>query len=155
MSLPDDPPPPGYGPPPYGYGPPPPGHGPPPPGYGPPPYGAPAYGGGPGSRPPQETVWAVLCHLSVFVFPLLGPLAVYLVFRDTSPFNRHHAAQALNFHLTLMIATFVAGLLVLVLIGFVLLPALLVYGAVMGIVAAVAAGNRQPYRYPLTLPFVR
>ena len=35
-----------------------------------------------------------------------------------------------------------------------LLPALAVYGAVMGVIAAVAAGNRQPYRYPLTFRFV-
>jgi len=96
----------------------------------------------------------VLAHLSIFVFALLGPLVIYLVFKDSSPMTRHHAAEALNFHLTLLIASIVAGILVIVLIGFVLLMGLFVYGIVMAIIAAVAAGNRQPYRYPLTIRFV-
>ena len=134
-------PPPGYGPP-AGYG----------PGYGPG-YGAAPYGPGQGQRP-EDTLWSVLSHLSIFVFALLGPLVLYLVFKDSSPMTRHHAAEALNFHITLLIATIVSGILMLVLIGFVLLFALFIYGIVMAIIAAVAAGNRQPYRYPLTIRFV-
>ena len=116
----------------------------------------PGYGGAPyGQGPrPEDTVWSVLAHLSIFVFALLGPLVLYLVFKDTSPMTRHHAAEALNFHLTLLIASIVATVLVVVLIGFVLLLALFVYSIVLAIVAAVAAGNRQPYRYPLTIRFV-
>ena len=124
----------------------------PPPGYpSQPGYGGAPYGPGPG---PETTVWAVLAHLSFFVFALLGPLVLYLVFKDTSPMTRHHAAEALNFHLTLLIASIVAGILVVVLVGFVLLLALFVYSIVLTIVAAVAAGNRQPYRYPLTIRLV-
>ena len=145
-------PPPGYTPPP-GYGPPA-GYG---PGYGAAPYGpgygAAPYGPGQGQRP-EDTVWSVLSHLSIFVFALLGPLVVYLVFKDTSPMTRHHAAEALNFHITLLIATIVSGILMILLVGFVLLFAVFIYGFVMAIIAAVAAGNRQPYRYPLTIRFV-
>ena len=136
-------PPPGYAPPP-GYG--------PPAGYGPG-YGAAPYGPGQGQRP-EDTIWSVLSHLSIFVFALLGPLVVYLVFKDSSPMTRHHAAEALNFHITLLIATIVSGILVILLVGFVLLFAVFIYGMVMAIIAAVAAGNRQPYRYPLTIRFV-
>ena len=114
-------------------------------------YGGAPYGQGPR---PEDTIWSVLAHLSIFVFALLGPLVLYLVFKDSSPMTRHHAAEALNFHLTLLIASIVAAILVIVLLGFVLLMALFVYGIVMAIIAAVAAGNRQPYRYPLTIRFV-
>lgn len=102
----------------------------------------------------EDTVWAVLAHLSVFAFPFLGPLVIYLVMRDTSPFTRYHAAEALNFHITLAIAGVVSLVLVLVVIGFFLLLALAIAGPVLGIVAALAAGRRQPYRYPLTLRLV-
>ena len=153
-------PPPGYTPAP-GYGPPAgydpgydPGYG---PGYGAAPYGpgygAAPYGPGYGQRP-EDTIWSVLSHLSIFVFALLGPLVVYLVFKDSSPMTRHHAAEALNFHITLLIATIVSGILMILLVGFVLLFAVFIYGIVMAIIAAVAAGNRQPYRYPLTIRFV-
>ena len=152
MTVPPYEPPPGYTPPP-GYGPPA-GYG---PGYGPAPYGpgqgAAPYGPGQGQRP-EDTLWSVLSHLSIFVFALLGPLVLYLVFKDSSPMTRHHAAEALNFHITLLIATIVSGILMILLVGFVLLFALFIYGIVMAIIAAVAAGNRQPYRYPLTIRFV-
>ena len=128
-----------------------PGYG-PPAGYGPG-YGAAPYGPGQGQRP-EDTLWSVLSHLSIFGFALLGPLVVYLVFKDSSPMTRHHAAEALNFHITLLIATIVSGILMILLIGFVLLFAVFIYGMVMAIIAAVAAGNRQPYRYPLTIRFV-
>ncbi|MDX6218857.1 MAG: hypothetical protein QOJ48_538, partial [Frankiales bacterium] len=49
---------------------------------------------------------------------------------------------------------FVSAILVLVLVGIVMLIALLVWGAVLAIVAAVAAGRREPYRYPATIRFV-
>ena len=119
-------------------------------GYGPPPgYGAP-----PPHGQQQDQVWSVLCHLSIFVAGLIFPLVIYLVFRDTSPAIRHHAAEALNFHLTVLIASIVSGLLLLVLIGIVLLPIVAVGSIVFGIIAAVAAGNGQPYRYPLSIRFV-
>jgi uncharacterized protein len=102
----------------------------------------------------EDTVWAVLAHLSIFVFALLGPLVIYLVKRDTSPFTRYHAAEALNFHITLAIASVVSGVLVLVLIGIFLLIAIFIGGAVLGVLAALAAGRGQTYRYPFTIRFV-
>lgn len=147
-------PPPGYAPPAYG---PPPGYGPqaygPPPGYGPPQaYGAP-YGYGPG--PGEDKVWAILSHVSIFAFALLGPLVIYLIYKDRAPFTRHHAAEALNFHLTLAIATFVAIILSFLLIGIPILIALFIVGPVFAIIAAVKAGAGEPYRYPLTIHFVK
>ena len=112
-----------------------------PPAWGPPPQG-------------EDTLWAVLAHLSVFAFPFLGPLVIYLVKRDESPFTRQHAAEALNFHITVLIASIVSAVLMLVLIGFLLLAVVVIGSMVLGIVAAVAAGRGQPYRYPLTLRLV-
>ena len=108
--------------------------------------------------PPQEDVTlSVLCHLSLFAFGLIGPLVVYLIAKDdpAKPMTRYHAAEALNFHLSLLIYAIVSVVLILVLIGIVLLIAIAVGGAVLAIVAAVAAARREAYRYPLTIRFVR
>ena len=110
-----------------------------------------AYGQQPAS---EDTTLAVLVHLSIFAFGLVGPLAVYLIKKDSSPFIRHHAAEALNFHITLAIAAAISALLLIVLIGFVLLPAVAIGGVVFGVLAAVAAGRGEYYRYPLTIRFV-
>ena len=117
------------------------------PGYAPPPYG-----------PPQEdTTLSVLVHLSLFVFSLVGPLVLFLIVKDdpTKPMTRHHAVEALNFHISLMIYGIVSLVLILVIIGIFMLIALAIASVVLAIVAAVAAGNRQPYRYPLTIRFVK
>jgi uncharacterized Tic20 family protein len=119
---------------------------PPPQGWHPPP---------PGWRPPAEdTTWAVLAHLSFFAFGLIAPLVIYLVKKDESPFTRHHAAEALNFHLTLMIAGIVSLVLVLILVGILLLIAIFITGAVLAILAAIAASRHEAYRYPLSFRFV-
>ena len=107
--------------------------------------------------PQQEDVTlAVLCHLSVFGFGLIAPLVIYLISKDdpAKQMTRWHAAEALNFHLSLLIYGIVSVILILVLIGIVLLLALGVAAVVLGIIAAIAASERKPYRYPLTLRFV-
>lgn len=137
-----------------------------------PPEPPPGYGYGPGATPPpgwippqphppspgptssDDTTWALLAHLSVFVVALIGPLVIYLVKRDSSPFVRAHAAEALNFHITLTLATIVSIVLMLVLIGFLLIFVVMIAGAVLGVIAAVAAGQGKPYRYPFTLRLV-
>ena len=127
------------------------------PGYGPPGYG----------QAPEDNVWAVLAHLSFFVFTLLAPLVIYLVVKDDQrkPLARQHAAEALNFHLSLLIYSLVM-LALFVLAIFIPSPALMwvvvavvvigyIAAIVLTIVAAVAAGGRRPYRYPLTIHFLR
>ncbi len=155
MTEPGQPPPPPWNQPPS-YGAPPPGYGVPPEGYGaqvPQGYGSPPPYGPPPSRN-DDPVWAILAHLSIFVFALLGPLVIYLIYKDSSPFTRHHAAEALNFHITLTIATIVSIPLVFLFIGIPLVFAIILAGIVFGIIAAVAASRREPYRYPLTIHFV-
>jgi uncharacterized Tic20 family protein len=117
------------------------------PDYAPPPYGPPV----------EDTVLSVLAHLSLFAFSLLGPLILFLVVKDdpTKPMTRHHAAEALNFHISLAIYGIVSLILILAIVGIFMLIALFIAAIVLAIMAAVAAGNRQPYRYPLTIRFVK
>lgn len=110
--------------------------------------------------------WAVIAHLSALIalvvgFTFLGPLLVYLLKRDEDPFLRAHAAEALNFNLSVFIYAAVGGLLtailIIFLVGLLLLP--LIFAAaiawvVLVVVAAVKANNGEPYRYPLTIRFV-
>ncbi len=108
--------------------------------------------------PPAEVaVLPVLAHLSLFVFGLVGPLVLFLIVKDdpNKPMTRHHAAEALNFHISLAIYAIVSVILILVIIGIFMLIALAITSVVLTILAAVAAGNRQPYRYPLTLRFIK
>jgi uncharacterized Tic20 family protein len=101
------------------------------------------------------------CHLSAlagFVIPglghVFGPLIVWLIKRGDSPEIDAHGKEALNFQISMLIYNVVAGVLCLVLIGFVLLAVLHILNVVFVIIAALKASEGQMYRYPLTLRLI-
>jgi uncharacterized Tic20 family protein len=102
--------------------------------------------------------WATLSHLSAFVMfvgipALVGPLVMWLIRRD-DPYAEFHAKEALNFNISFMIYGIVSAVLIVVLVGLLLLPAVLVTWFVLVIRGAVRAADGQYYRYPMTLRFV-
>jgi len=150
------------------------------PGWYPDPYGGPSYRYWDGTRwtdalssaiPPaataasDTTTWAMAAHLTALAsllvgFPFVGPLIVYLAKKE-NPFVRRHAAEALNFNLSIMLYTLILGvvtaILLFVLVGFLLIPLFVLLGAawiIFTVVAAVAASRGEEYRYPLTIRFV-
>lgn len=110
----------------------------------------------------SERTWGMLAHLSALaglIFPLLGivlgPLVVYLARRDNSPFVAAHGKEALNFNITVLLATVVCMLLMMVFVGFLLGTALFVAWLVLTLIAAIRASEGQPYRYPVSLRFIK
>lgn len=109
----------------------------------------------------EERMWAVIVHLSAligFMIPLgnvLGPLVVWLVKKEASPFVDRHGKEALNFSITVTIYAAISYLLIIVFIGALLLIALFLFWMVFLIMAAVKANEGNEFRYPLTLRFVK
>jgi uncharacterized Tic20 family protein len=103
----------------------------------------------------EDAVLGVVSHLSWVVgLPVLVPLVIYLV-KAGDPYVRGHAAEALNFHLTCAVYAAVGAVLLLVVVGFVVLPVLAIFFLVCTVLAAVAAAQGRAYRYPLTLHLFR
>ncbi|SES14491.1 hypothetical protein SAMN05216199_2182 [Pedococcus cremeus] len=124
------------------------------------PYGQPGYGAPNQLSPSDERTWSIAAHLSPFLasfvgLPFLGPLVIYLVFRDRGPFVRHHAAQALNFQIIVAIGLLISIPLMFVVIGIFTAIAIGIAAIVLQIVAAIEANNGKWYRYPLTPDWVK
>jgi len=133
-----------------------------------PPYNpqAPQYSGTPSSQPVPMTpadqrTWAIASHLSPLLasfvggLTFLGPLILYIIFKDRGPFIRHHAAEALNFQLTMWIGLLISIPLIFVFfLGFVTASAIVVAMLVFHILGAVAASEGREYHYPLSIHFV-
>ena len=104
---------------------------------------------------------AALLHASAYlgllggVLFLVGPLVVWLLKRDEHPALDAAGKEAVNFHLTMLLAGLVAVPLCFVLIGIPLAFALFVLSVVCPLVAAVRTANGEDYRYPLTIRFLR
>ncbi len=103
----------------------------------------------------------MLCHVAGFggyLLPLAGsivlPMILWLIKRDDHPFIDDQGREALNFQLTLIVFYIVAGILVLLLVGFLFLLLIPLYQIVMIIVAAVKSHGGERFRYPLTIRFL-
>ena len=127
-------------------------------------------GGGLGTTtmsPKDENTWSVLAHLSVFlnlVTGFLGPVAalvIWLMYRDRSPRVSFHALQSLVYQVAWMVILAVgwtvAGILTIVLIGFLLFPVMMVLTVVpfahMGY-AAYKVSQGVDYRYPFVADMI-
>ncbi|MBS0421633.1 MAG: DUF4870 domain-containing protein [Proteobacteria bacterium] len=103
----------------------------------------------------------MLAHLTAFsgfLIPLgsvLGPLIVWLVKRDESPFVADQGKEGLNFNISVLLAGCVCGVLVFVFIGILLGVALFIYWLAMTIIAGIKASEGVRYRYPFTLRLIK
>lgn len=117
----------------------------------------PATGVGSGSTDRTQAVLAQALGVGGFLFPAfgwIGPLVMYLIAKPGDTYARHHAAESLNFQLTMTIAYVVSFVLMFVLIGFLTGLVVWILSLVFPIIAAVAASRGEWYRYPLTIRMV-
>ncbi|MFC7329620.1 DUF4870 domain-containing protein [Marinactinospora rubrisoli] len=141
-----------------------------------PPAGAPQPAAGP-QQPTEggadEITWSMIAHLSGVIMGCAGwlpALVVYLLRRGRPgpsgqrSFVRHHAAEALNFQLTLVVPYLVMWAVYIGLgmyaytwswIGSLLIVAVWLVSIVLGILAAVGVTRGRWYRYPVAVRLVR
>jgi uncharacterized Tic20 family protein len=115
----------------------------------------------------DERTWSFLAHLSMFlnlITGFLGPvvaLIIWLLYRDRSPRVAFHALQSMWYQIGWLVILAVGwtatALLIVVLIGFVLLPVMSIVSVVPFVQAGYAAykvSNDEDYRYPVAANLV-
>ena len=95
----------------------------------------------------DEKLLAVLLYVLSFPTPLLGPLIIWLIKKD-SPFIDYHGREYFNFLISYTIYGIIAGILSLVVIGWLILPVLGVAAVIFTIIAAIRAYEGVEYRIP-------
>jgi uncharacterized Tic20 family protein len=126
-------------------------------------YAAPLTPGAPGGTLSEKDakLWGMLCHLAAlagFIIPLgtvIGPLIIWLIKKNDSPFVDDQGKESLNFQITVLIAAVVSVILMIILIGFFLLIAVGLTDLIFIIIASVKANNGEQYRYPFAIRFIK
>ena len=95
-------------------------------------------------------MWSMFAHLGGMFLSFIVPLVIYLVYKDRDPFIRRHSAQAMNFHIIIIITYLVSIPLMLILVGVVTFFAAMICSVVFTIMATIAANDGREYTYPLT-----
>lgn len=121
----------------------------------------------------EQRQWAVFAHLSALLGGILsagwagsvacfiGPLAIWLIKKDSMPFVDDQGKEALNFNITVAIVFFVLYLFTWMTVGLgivIAAPLYLVIGLawlVFTIIAAVKANEGLAYRYPFALRLIK
>ena len=112
-----------------------------------------APGSGQGVSKDARTM-AMLAHLLGLV-GFIGPLIVWLIKKDEDAFINEQGKEALNFQLTLLIGYVISMVLLVVVIGFLLLPALWIVNVIFCIMGAMKANTGVAYRYPVNLRLIK
>ncbi|MFT4031978.1 MAG: DUF4870 domain-containing protein [Siphonobacter sp.] len=108
-------------------------------------------------------LWAMLAHLSAIIasflggMAFLGPLLVWIIYKDKSTFVDYHAKEALNFQILMSIA-FVIGIILAIItcgVGAVVLPIVGLLDFIFVIIAGIKAYNGEYYQYPFNWRIVK
>lgn len=96
---------------------------------------------------------AMIGHLLGILTGFIGALVIWIINKDRpeKAFVIDQAKEALNFQITIMIASIISGLLTLILIGFLFIPVIAIANLVLCIIAGLKAKDGIAYRYPFTL----
>ncbi|MGB3652551.1 MAG: DUF4870 domain-containing protein [Rivularia sp. (in: cyanobacteria)] len=106
----------------------------------------------------QRKLLSALCHGSIFFSSMIVSIAIPLVilFTTEDSIVKANARESINFCINLFIYGLVATMLTVVLIGFLILPILVLISIVMPIIALVKVLDSpdEPYRYPFIFRLV-
>ena len=126
-----------------------------------------------GDIPAEERTWAMFAHLSALIGAVLtasfgagwgcviGPLVIWLVKKDSMPFVADQAKEALNFNISVAIASLVLLVLSAITFGIgliIAIPLWVIIGVgwlVLTIIAGVKANEGVCYRYPFALRLIK
>src|SRR5947209_1924763 len=103
---------------------------------------------------PDERTMGMLAHL-LGIIGFLGPLIIWLIKRDQSPFVNDQGKEALNFHLTLLIGWVIGAALIVACIGPFIMLAVWIVGLIFSIMGALKAKEGIPYRYPFAIRMIK
>lgn len=109
----------------------------------------------------KDKQYAMFIHLSQFaglLIPLLGwalPLILWQTKKNTSPFIDTNGKIVMNWIISSLIYGIICYLLVFLLIGFVLLPALGICSIIFIIIGSIKANNGEIWPYPLSIHFIK
>jgi len=99
----------------------------------------------------DKTLGMVMHILCLVGFPIIGPLIIWLMKKDQSPYLDAQGRELLNFQISYFIYAMISVVLIAVLIGIVLIFAVGIASLVFTIIGLVKAADGKVYRFPLCI----
>lgn len=107
----------------------------------------------------DDKTFGMLAHLLGAFTSFVGPLVIWMIKKEESPFIDDQGKEALNFQITIAIALVVSMILSAVpflsCVAMLLSPAIGIAGLVFAILACLKANEGTAYRYPYCLRLIK
>lgn len=95
---------------------------------------------------------ALLCYVLAIFTGFVGPLIIWLLKKDSSPFIADQGKEVLNWEITLVIAWVVGVMTIWIFgLGALILAAAFICNLVFNIMGAIRTSKGQAYRYPFVI----
>lgn len=98
---------------------------------------------------PEEKSMGMLSHLLCIFTTWLGPLIIFLIKKEESPYVKLHAKQALVWGVAMAILLIVSSVTMVIFIGCILYPATLVLHLVFTIMGTIKVNKGEKFLYPI------
>jgi|SRR5699024_348324 len=108
-------------------------------------------------KPPSQDdrTMGMFIYLISFFTAIIGPLIIWIIKKDDSEFVDFHGKEYFNFFISYTVYIFIGSLLMIILIGFIIVPILAIMYFVFTLIALFKAYNGEHYRIPLIFRFIK
>jgi uncharacterized protein len=103
----------------------------------------------------DERLLAAAIYVSSFFTVFIGPLVIWLIKKNDSPFVDHHGKEYFNFLISYGVYGIISAILMIVLIGIVTAWIVGILAFVFTIVAAIKAYEGKEYHIPFVFRLIR
>lgn len=103
----------------------------------------------------DERLFAMFIYLISLFAPVIGPLLIWILKRDSSAFVDYHGKEYFNFLISFTIYSIISSILIIVLVGIILLIIVGVLGFIFTLIALFKAYNGQRYRIPMVFRLIK
>ncbi|MFC4735367.1 DUF4870 domain-containing protein [Bacillus daqingensis] len=97
----------------------------------------------------EDKLLAGLIYITSFFFPIIAPLVIWIIRKNDSVFVDYHGREYFNLFISYFVYSVIAGILTLILIGWIILSVLGIALIILTIIGAVKAITGETYRFPL------
>ncbi len=98
---------------------------------------------------PDEKSMGMLSHLLCIFTAWIGPLIIFLVKKDESPYVKLHAKQALFWGIAVHVLAFISWPLVAIIIGCITMPIVWVLHLIFTIMGTIKVNKGEKFLYPV------
>jgi len=103
--------------------------------------------------PKKDKTIEILTHILGFLSGFLGPLIILLISKEKNV--KKHAKVVLNWQFSFLIYVIISMILLLIFLGFLLIPILGLLNTIFSIIGAVKASEGKLWKYPLSIRFFK